>query len=295
MTPAFGNPVKTPIIAYNTAKPAGGDTWFRVTQTFANPDAYWRAHGKPNAVHGALDLGDHRCGSPVIAARGGTVAMAATLAPEAGNDGAKVVKIDHGDGWTTEYWHLGRYTVTKGQTVGEGSLVGYVGSTGNTTMCHLHWEVKHNGVQQDPWPLLRQNGAKDEDNDVKIKGKWIGHIINKRTTITASGAWFRSAPTLGDDTKIAVFPGGTGMYPREHVESDAAGGATPNEWYSATLWVNGEGWTVGYFHSSVLGPLVDVIATSGVPEEKYNADLLAARKDGGATVAKAADARAKSL
>ena len=58
--------------------------------------------------------------------------------------------LDNGDGVTTVYAHMSSIAVGVGQQVSQGDVIGYVGSTGNSTGNHLHWEVQINGVRQNP-------------------------------------------------------------------------------------------------------------------------------------------------
>ena len=60
------------------------------------------------------------------------------------------VIVDHGGGYKTLYAHLSAIYVTEGQWVAQGTPVGAVGSTGNSTGPHLHFEVRVDGVQQNP-------------------------------------------------------------------------------------------------------------------------------------------------
>ena len=60
------------------------------------------------------------------------------------------VMIDHGDGKISIYGHLSDVTVSTGDTVVGGQLIGYVGSTGYSTGPHLHFETQYNGVRYDP-------------------------------------------------------------------------------------------------------------------------------------------------
>lgn len=84
-------------------------------------------------------------GTPVVAANAGKVAEAGW----AGAYGMTVV-IDHGAGIKTRYAHLSATNVGVGQPVVAGASIGAVGSTGNSTGPHLHFEVIANGVQVDP-------------------------------------------------------------------------------------------------------------------------------------------------
>lgn len=85
-------------------------------------------------------------GTPIYAAHNGTVA-ATTGHWSYGN----VVMIDNGDGVSTLYAHMqSAAIVSVGQTVTQGQVIGYVGSTGNSSGNHLHFEVRVNGVRQNP-------------------------------------------------------------------------------------------------------------------------------------------------
>jgi murein DD-endopeptidase MepM/ murein hydrolase activator NlpD len=67
------------------------------------------------------------------------------------------VKIKHANGVTTLYAHMKKNSlkVNKGDTVTQGQAIGIVGSTGNSTAPHLHFEVHENGSRVDPRPYLR--------------------------------------------------------------------------------------------------------------------------------------------
>ena len=70
----------------------------------------------------------------------------------AGNRGGygKSLVVDHGFGFQTHYTHLSSYQVFVGQSVKRGQSIGSVGNTGRSTGPHLHYEVRLNGVPQDP-------------------------------------------------------------------------------------------------------------------------------------------------
>jgi murein DD-endopeptidase MepM/ murein hydrolase activator NlpD len=68
-----------------------------------------------------------------------------------------VVEISHKDDQSTLYAHLSRIDVRKGQRVGQGDLVGAVGSTGASTGPHLHFEFRVDGQHQDPLMIARNS------------------------------------------------------------------------------------------------------------------------------------------
>lgn len=87
-------------------------------------------------------------GAAACAAAPGTVIL--SFNGGYGNGYGNYVVIDHGNGYKTLYAHLQRTTVTVGQYVNTGDQIGVVGSTGNSTGPHLHFEVQVNGVPQNP-------------------------------------------------------------------------------------------------------------------------------------------------
>jgi murein DD-endopeptidase MepM/ murein hydrolase activator NlpD len=94
--------------------------------------------------HTGTDIGASY-GAAIVAANSGTVTLAGW------NSGyGNCVIIDHGGGKATLYAHMSAYNVSKGQTVSKGQRIGSVGSTGNSTGPHLHFEVLINGAAVDP-------------------------------------------------------------------------------------------------------------------------------------------------
>ena len=67
----------------------------------------------------------------------------------------RVVEVDHGYGFKSRYGHLRSITVSKGDTVDVGDLVGKMGTTGRSTGYHLHFEVFFNGKAYDPVKFLK--------------------------------------------------------------------------------------------------------------------------------------------
>ena len=99
--------------------------------------------------HKAIDIsggGRTIYGTPIVAADSGKV-VTATYHYSYGN----YVMIDHGGGYSTLYAHASSLAVSVGQTVTKGQTIAYVGSTGNSTGPHLHFEVRVNGNRQNPF------------------------------------------------------------------------------------------------------------------------------------------------
>ena len=94
--------------------------------------------------HTGIDIGA-QAGAEVIAADSGTVAVA-TYSSSYGN----YVTIYHSNGDYTLYAHMSSLTVTAGQNVTQGDVIGYVGSTGWASGPHLHFEIRVNGSTVDP-------------------------------------------------------------------------------------------------------------------------------------------------
>jgi murein DD-endopeptidase MepM/ murein hydrolase activator NlpD len=102
--------------------------------------------------HTGLDMASG-CGAPILAA--GTGVVAASGQPSWPFDTAYGVIIDHGAGVMTLYWHMQpQVIVHPGQAVMIGQVIGYEGSTGNSTGCHVHFGVNANGVWQNPRAYL---------------------------------------------------------------------------------------------------------------------------------------------
>lgn len=99
-------------------------------------------------THLGVDLG-MPSGSPVSAADAGNVIFAGYC----GSYG-NLVKVDHGNGMITYYAHCSKLLVRQGQAVEKGTVIAEVGSTGNSTGPHLHFEVRIDGENVDPMSCL---------------------------------------------------------------------------------------------------------------------------------------------
>lgn len=88
--------------------------------------------------------------TPVVAADGGRVVAAGW---DRTGYGYRMI-INHGGGLSTLYAHLARYYYNYGDYVNKGMMIGRVGSTGNSSGNHLHFEVRQNNYRQNPWNWL---------------------------------------------------------------------------------------------------------------------------------------------
>jgi len=95
--------------------------------------------------HAGEDIGAPT-GTPILAADSGI----ATVIPDNGNGYGNYIMINHGGGRVTLYAHMSGFAVSNGASVTQGQTIGYVGSTGNSTGPHLHFEVRVNGATTDP-------------------------------------------------------------------------------------------------------------------------------------------------
>ncbi len=107
----------------------------------------WRSSGWHNGID-LVKAGGGASGTPVIASKSGTVEVVQRSNSGYGN----MVLINHGNGYKTRYAHMikGSITVSVGDYVEAGQTIGKVGSTGNSTGPHLHFEVIYRGETQNP-------------------------------------------------------------------------------------------------------------------------------------------------
>ena len=107
----------------------------------------WRMHPIYHEMrfHAGEDIGAPS-GTPILAADSGM----ATVIADNGNGYGNYIMINHGGGRVTLYAHMSAFAISNGATVSQGQVIGYVGSTGNSTGPHLHFEVRVNGATTDP-------------------------------------------------------------------------------------------------------------------------------------------------
>lgn len=112
---------------------------------FTYISSYWG----DNRNHEAIDIaGANIYGSKIVSAADGVV-MSCNTSGWGGGYG-NYVMIDHGNGYATLYAHMSYVEVSLGQSVKRNQTIGYVGSTGDSTGPHLHFEVRVDGVRKNP-------------------------------------------------------------------------------------------------------------------------------------------------
>jgi murein DD-endopeptidase MepM/ murein hydrolase activator NlpD len=130
--------------------------WARPAAGYISSNFGYRTHPIYNVVrlHAGTDLAGG-CGIPIYAACGGQVVYAGW------NGGyGNFILISHGDGISTGYAHIatGKTFVRYGEQVSTGTHIADVGSTGGSTGCHLHFEVREDGKAINPVPFMRGKG-----------------------------------------------------------------------------------------------------------------------------------------
>ena len=117
----------------------------RITSRFGSRSS---PGGIGSTNHKGIDIAAPR-GTPVYAADGGTVTYAGWMSGY-----GYLVRINHGNGYETYYGHNSSLTVSVGQHVYKGQQIARVGSTGNSTGNHCHFEIRYNGVAKNPLNYL---------------------------------------------------------------------------------------------------------------------------------------------
>ena len=95
--------------------------------------------------HSGIDIAN-RTGTPIYATADGVVTSACYLSSGLGSQ----VTINHGYNYVTQYGHMSKINVRRGQTIRRGDVIGLIGSTGYSTGPHLHYEVHRNGRSVNP-------------------------------------------------------------------------------------------------------------------------------------------------
>jgi murein DD-endopeptidase MepM/ murein hydrolase activator NlpD len=228
----FGNPVRGRIRPPGSPVIVGS---FRVIFTLEQHLAAGRA--------GGTDIGNGKCGAPVIAIADGHVTLADTI------ERSIIVRIKHPEfpGHESGYAHLASFKkgLKVGDKVNRGDRIGTLGKTG-TSECHLHFGLKLDGVEIPSWPLLEQNMEVDV-----LKGTLVRRIVNRKTKTLADGTRLRPSPGTADPP-LAQLAADTEFVPDFLVEGQTANGS--KRWYGG--WVRTpRGREFGYISVTLLGQL----------------------------------------
>ena len=148
--------LKEPVTEHRLRGTKERPTW-HPTGTFRWPTSgritsYFGGRKSPGGIgstnHKGIDIAAPR-GTPVYAADGGTVTYAGWMSGY-----GYTVRIDHGNGYVTYYAHNSSLTTSVGKHVYKGQQIARVGSTGNSTGNHCHFEIRYNGVAKNPLNYL---------------------------------------------------------------------------------------------------------------------------------------------
>lgn len=147
-------------LASTTVQPAAAGAastagWINPTPgaCITSPYGQWRG----SYAHQGVDLGAGY-GTPIHAATAGTV-----VSTTWNNGGGNMTVLGHGGGLYSVYMHQSRFGVSPGQQVAAGQTIGYVGSTGDSSGPHLHFEIQPSGVwgsRVDPVSYLAARGVR---------------------------------------------------------------------------------------------------------------------------------------
>ena len=103
----------------------------------------------PSANHPAIDIAGN-IGNPVWAVDDGVVVYSGWSNFGYGN----LIVLDHGNGWQSLYAHLNEIYTVCGQSISQGTRIGSIGTTGNSTGSHLHFELIYENIKVNPWDFL---------------------------------------------------------------------------------------------------------------------------------------------
>ncbi len=147
----------------NTARTDGGSSTVTGNFIWPVPGFYNITYGvgwRWGAYHAGIDISSSGIrGAQIVASDAGVVVQAENSCPhDYGKSGScgcgggygRYCIVDHGNGYMTLYGHMENCIVSVGQSVNQGETLGYVGSTGFSTGAHCHFEVRLNGVAQNP-------------------------------------------------------------------------------------------------------------------------------------------------
>src|SRR5579872_1529852 len=123
---------------------------------------------KGNYRHDGIDIALTK-GTKVLAAGNGQISYFSNSNLEAGF--GNYIEIDHGNGILTRYSHLDKISVTWGQKIKQGQVIGFSGSSGGSVAPHLHYEVIKNGKSLDPLSFIVEEISPAQHQQLALKSK----------------------------------------------------------------------------------------------------------------------------
>jgi hypothetical protein len=241
------SPVTKPLLRAGTAKPVPPDPraydTFRVTQQFGSLDGFFE--GK---THGAVDVGNFRCGDVVVAPITGILRRVqdnATALGAATNALGVVIASTVAPSVTFELWHLNGYAGPSSGLVTAGTQVGVVGRTGLGNVCHLHIECKFSGRKVDPEPYLFGTPlVVGEEDDMALPtdaGYFVEGLVAEGVNLRVEAETTEGARRTTGETPLKVL--GIRRNGPEYTISVNNVPKTDNDWYVVAT-SDGETWEV---------------------------------------------------
>jgi hypothetical protein len=144
------NPASARVLGEGACEPvAGGAVGFGTFIWPANRHYLSGYDYSPDTNHWGIDI-DGELGEPVYATDAGVIVYAGWNNYGYGN----MIMVDHGGGFQSLYAHLSAINVGCGQSVGQGEVIGAIGSTGRSSGPHLHFEIRTTSAFVNPWDVL---------------------------------------------------------------------------------------------------------------------------------------------
>ncbi len=145
------NPAKAGVLGPGACDPVNGGAVGYGTFVWPANDHYLSGFDySPETNHNGIDIAGET-GEATYAVDAGVIVYAGWNDWGYGN----MIMVDHGTGWQSLYAHLSALNVVCGQSVGQGEVIGAIGSTGNSSGSHLHFELMHTYYSKvNPWDFL---------------------------------------------------------------------------------------------------------------------------------------------
>lgn len=142
------NPASARVLGPGACDPVAGGAVGYGTFVWPAPQHYLSGYDF-SGVHRGIDIAGNT-GEAVFATDAGVIVYVGWNNYGYGN----MIMIDHGQGFQSLYAHLSAFNVSCGQSVGQGDVIGAIGSTGNSSGSHLHFEILSAHAKINPWDVL---------------------------------------------------------------------------------------------------------------------------------------------